>query len=99
MSVFGQLDEGGHAEDDGAHAWHVGRLWVQFSRITKERRRKGAEERLARKQERRCLSPCRDTETKCPEKVNQEKKDLGSLTVPGTAPCGREGKALRAHSD
>lgn len=79
-------------------AWHVGRLWVQFSRITRERRREGAEERLARKQERRCLSPCRDTVTKCPEKVNQEKKDSGSLTVPGTASRGREGKALRAHS-
>lgn len=50
MSVFGQLDKGGRAEDDGVHAWHVRRLWVQFSRITKESRRKGAEERLARKQ-------------------------------------------------
>lgn len=50
-----------------------------------------------REQERRCLSPCRDAVTKCPEMINQEKKDLGSLAVQGTAPRGREGKALRAH--
>lgn len=75
----------------------MGRLCVRFSRITKEGRRKGAEERLGREQERRCLSPCRDAVTKCPEMINQEKKDLGSLAVQGTAPRGREGKALRAH--